>query len=115
MNQILTFLASHSCLGRGLLTPIKLSSFGKAGKEKTVGKNDYVFKMYFSTLHYIFIIKKKTLTISTAINICLIHTSCMTASTKDKEEKEGLIVDENKTKHKSRGKLDFNINHLFEK
>lgn len=34
----LTFLASHSCLGKGLLTPIRLSSLGTAGKEKTAEK-----------------------------------------------------------------------------
>lgn len=34
-QQSLTFLASHSCLGRGLLTPIRLSSLGMEGKEKT--------------------------------------------------------------------------------
>lgn len=31
----LTFLASHSCLGRGLLRPIRVSSVGRVGKEKT--------------------------------------------------------------------------------
>lgn len=34
-ERALTFLASHSCLGRGLLTPIRLSSVDREGKEKT--------------------------------------------------------------------------------
>lgn len=35
VSDSLTFLASHSCLGRGLLTPIRLSSLGREEKEKT--------------------------------------------------------------------------------
>lgn len=41
-SKYLTFLASHSCLGRGLLTPNRFSSLGMVGKEKTADRKAHL-------------------------------------------------------------------------
>lgn len=60
----LTVLASHSCLGRSLVTPIRLSSLARHGKENTADrKTQLKWNMSNSQIKdRLFILKRKSVT-----------------------------------------------------
>lgn len=84
----LTFLASHSCVGRGLLTPIRLSSLGSVEKENTAQRKVHFVK-HAALINYckpaLITSGKSTLTVPRAVNLCFVYARCTPASTRNKD------------------------------